>query len=186
MNSAPAFDLADFELSEGDCHQDSIPVMIPRSPFKTHPDPNRVSKVILSRFDKRHWWLVNKEVARTVPVPRPWVSILHHAVLQDGTNFILPLTLPRDRNGYEDWYNTLKKAIGMARKQWVTVEPDSDSRSYRILADNNSWVKPSWMAGDWQDFVEVGFYDRTITIPEQAEILFQRHSRQPIEEEAGD
>lgn len=181
MHDQP-FRLGNFELSDEDCDQDSVPVMIPRSPFRIHPDKSRTSRVILSRFDRRHWWLVDKAVARSCRVPRRWVSTLHHACLEDGTNFILPLTEPRE--GYEGWFQSLKQAIALARKQWVVAEPDADERTYNIKPHNNGWAGPRWLAGDWSDYVELAFYDHTITSHQQAKSLFQSRCRHPIEEDS--
>jgi hypothetical protein len=137
MRNSPAFVMTNYELDNGELLQDDILVFVPRNPFRIHHDKTRTSRVLLSRHGGR-WSLVNKAIARTYKVPKLWRARLYHAVLEDGTNFLLPVTEPRSDG--RDWYDSLNQAVELGRKQWVKAIPEEDC--YR-LDTRNSWKSPS-------------------------------------------
>lgn len=170
MGDAPAFNLADYAIDGKVEGQDSIPVFVTKRPFRIHPDQSRVTRVYLSRFDDKNWWLIRTRVKKAIHIPKLWVADLHHGVLEDGTNFILPLTHPHQGcNGYHD---SLKTAIEKARSVWCKATTNTDERDYDILISRDNRSEPSWLDGEWSDFIEAAFQEYTIQTIEQAATLF--------------
>ncbi|MFZ4535930.1 hypothetical protein [Propionivibrio sp.] len=184
MSDNIPFKLADYTIGDDVEGQDSIPVFITKQPFRIHPDKSRVTRVHLSRFDEKNWWLVKSAVKKAMKVPRYWVADLHHGVLEDGTNFIMPLTHPH--HGCEGYYDSLKKAIDKARSAWCKVTTDNDERTYNVGINSKLWAEPSWLDGEWSDFIEVAFQESTIDTLEQAKALFEPFLRRRITEESMD
>lgn len=178
MRNATTFDLADYELEDSELLQDDILVFVPKNPFRIHPDKCRTSRVLLSRHDERRWWLVRKAIARSYRVSNMWRAHLYHAVLEDGTNFLLPVTEPRSDG--TDWYDSLNQAVELGRKQWVKAI--SEKGIYRIETPNIR-REPQWMEGDWRDFMEVAFQHLRIDTDQQAGELFRPRAKSIITEE---
>lgn len=178
MRNAPAFDLADYALEDSELLQDDILVFVPKNPFRIHPDKSRTSRVLLSRHDERRWWLVSKAIARSYRVTNLWRAKLYHAVLEDGTNFLIPVTEPRSSG--MDWHDSLSQAVELGRKQWVKAI--SENGCYRIETPNIR-REPQWMEGEWPDFMEVAFQHLRIDNDQHASGLFRPRAKSIITEE---
>jgi hypothetical protein len=181
MRDIPAFNLADYAIDEEIEVQDSIPVFVTKQRFRIHPDIRRVIRVYLSRLDDKNWWLVKNSVKKATKIPKLWLADLHHGVLEDGTNFILPLTHPH--HGYNGYHDSLKTAIEKARSVWCRVVTNTTERDYNILISRNNRSEPVWLDGPWSDFIEVAFQDYTINTIEQAATLSPSSRRHNLPEE---
>lgn len=179
MPKHTAFDLAHYELEDDELLQDDILVFVPKNPFRIHPDKNRTSRVLLSRYDDQRWWLINKSIAKAYRVPKLWRARLYHATLEDGTNFLLPVTEPRSSGS--DWHDSLSQAVELGRKQWVKAISENDC--YRIETPNIR-RDPRWIDGDWPDFMEVAFQHLRIDADAQARPLFRSRAKSIVTEEA--
>lgn len=177
MSEAPAFNLADYELDDNELVQDDILVFVPRNPFRIHHDKTRTSRVLLSRHDGR-WTLIRKTIARRYKVSKLWRARLYHATLEDGTNFLLPVTEPRSDGG--DWFDSLNQAVELGRKQWVKAIPEEDC--YRLETPNIRH-EPLWMEGEWPEFMEAAFQNLRIDTDQHASRHFRPRAKSIITEE---
>jgi len=178
MRKPTTFTLQDYELGDDEILQDDIPVFVPQNPFRIHPDRSRTSRVLLSRYDDQRWWLINKNIAKAYRVPKLWRAKLYHATLEDGMNFLLPITEPKSPGS--GWYESLNQAVDLGRKQWVRAI--SDDGRYR-LETPSLWHEPRWIEGDWPDFMEVAFQQLRIDTDQQAGELFRPRAKSIITEE---
>ncbi|MBS0349129.1 MAG: hypothetical protein JSR69_22000 [Proteobacteria bacterium] len=178
MRKPPPFDLPQYELEDDELLQDDMLVFVPKNSFRIHPDKTRTSRVLLSRYDNQRWWLINKSIARTYRVPKLWRARLYHAALEDGTNFLLPVTEPRSSGS--DWHDSLNQAVKLGRKQWVRAIPEEDC--YRLETPNIR-REPQWMEGEWPDFMEAAFDSLRIDTDHQAIGLFRPRAKSIITEE---
>lgn len=178
MRKPAAFNMSEYELEDDELLQDDMLVFVPKNPFRIHSDKTRTSRVLLSRHDNQRWWLINKSIARTFRVPRLWRARLYHATLEDGTNFLLPVTEPRSFGS--DWHDSLSQAVELGRKQWVKATAEEDC--YRIDTPNIR-REPQWMEGDWSEFMEAAFANLRIDTDQQASRLFRPRAKSVITEE---
>lgn len=178
MSKPKPFILSDYELDDDELLQDDILVFVPKNPFRIHPKKTRSSRVLLSRHDNQRWWLINKAIAKTYRVTNLWRARLYHATLEDGTNFLLPVTEPRSSGS--DWYDSLNQAVELGRKQWVKAISEEDC--YRIETPNIR-RDPIWIEGEWPDFMEAAFEHQRIDTDQQASRLFKARAKSVIAEE---
>lgn len=178
MRKPTAFDMSQYELENDELLQDDILVFVPRNPFRVHPNKNRTSRVLLSRYDDHRWWLINKLIAKAYRVNKLWRARLYHATLEDGTNFLLPVTEPRSSGS--DWHDSLNQAVELGRKQWVRAVPEDDC--YRLETPNIR-REPQWMEGEWPDFMEVAFQNLRIDTDQHASRLFRPRAKSTVTEE---
>lgn len=179
MSKPAVFRLDDFVVAEG---QTDVPICIPKSPFRIHPDKNRTAgPVYLSRAGDE-WWLVHPDVLDTYRVPRLWQAELFQGIWPDGRTFILPLTYPRPNCG--GWFDTLQQAIQLARTQWITIESDSDQGCYLITPAKKAGGAIEWPECDFADVVEVAFDGHIILTPQEAMARLARNKgKRPVREE---
>ncbi len=179
------FDLSRFVARSQGTTQTSIPICIPTTRFRIHPDRERmVANVYLSRAGDE-WWLVDASVAEDgrAHVPKLWRADLYEGVWANGRSFLLPVTFPVD-GVHMDWYDSLTYGVTLARKQWVTVTSDRSQGCFIVTPEKQKRSEPEgWLDCEFHELVEFAFDDHIIYSKEDALAKLPRKSRRMVREE---
>lgn len=178
-------DLSRFAVRSPGYSNASVPVCIPTSRFRIHPDRRRMaSDVYLSRAGNE-WSLVAADVVEEglVHIPKLWRADLYEGIWQNGRSFVLPVTFPVE-GGHMDWYDTLTYAVSLARKQWVTVASDKNQGCFLVTPEKKHLAAPEvWPDCEFAELVELAFYDRIILSREDAIAKLPKKARREVSEE---
>ena len=182
MATLDKFDLDEFS-AQGDEVLLEIPVCIPKTAFRIHPQRNRMLKaVFLKRYDD-NWYLIHPEVARSGQLTGLWKAALYEGVKSNGATFVLPLT--HARPGREERYDSMKEAIDGARQGWVVVESVADQDCWIITPQSSRKIQsqePKWFDSEFSELIEIAFRGRIIRTQQQASAQFRKTSRREISE----
>ena len=163
------FNLNNYLLDEDDLphiQKPIIPVCLPKTPFRIHPDTERVATVLIHLIDKR-WHLLNPQAVKTFAVPNLWKADLLEGIDKDGNTFILPSTMGSYRESMET-------VIRAARKQWVKMETIRDIQAHILTPIRTAISDPDWPEHPFDEVIEIAFRDRLINTYEDAAKLFEK------------
>lgn len=178
-------DLSRFQARSPGYSSANVPICIPTSRFRIHPDRERtISDVYLSRAGDE-WWLIDADVVEGghVRIPKLWRADLYEGVWANGRSFVLPVTFPVE-GGNMDWYDTLTYAVSLARKQWMTVTADKNQGCFRVMPEKKRMPEPQeWPECEFAELVEFAFYGRIILTAEDAIAKLPKKPRREVSEE---
>lgn len=78
--------------------------------------------------------------------------------------FLLPIRLPGMDGRDNNWWASLRTAVGIAKEKWIRVKPNHPINSYDVLVakDNDAIPLPTWPPGDMTDFLKIAFRGKII------------------------
>ena len=163
------FNLNNFLLDDDDLphiQKSIIPVCLPKTAFRIHPDTERVATVLLHLIDNR-WHLVNPNAVKNFTVTGLWKAELYEGIDKEGNTFIMPSTV----GSYRD---SMDVVIRSARKQWVKIETFKDVQEHIATPISTRLPAPSWPEHTLEAVLELAFNDRIINTYEDAAKIFEK------------
>ena len=176
------FNLNNFLLDDNDLphiQKSFIPVCLPKTAFRIHPDPERVATVLIYLIDNR-WHLVNPQAVKNLKASGLWKADLYEGIDEDGAAFIMPSTEGNYRK-------SMDVVVRSARKQFVMMETFKKDQVHIATPISPRLPAPSWPEHTLEEVIELAFRDHIInTYEDAAKILEKKKSHRTIVEEDDD
>ena len=178
------FDIARFAASSSGLAP-GIPVCVPKTAFRIHPDRERtVSNIYIAHVNGK-WWIIAADVVEDegIDIQNLWRADLYEGIRPDGQRFVLPVTLPTwtDKT---DWHDSLTQAVKLARKKWVTVEADKVNQCFDVTSEKPMKAGPDdWIDDEFSDVLELAFQGHIIYTRKEAMTKLRKPSRREISED---
>lgn len=155
---ANTFDIHDYLVNYDDFEpKPSVPVCIPRKPFRIEPDSECCAYLICP--DKQ-WQLLHPDLANSGKVAGVLKAVLYHGMFDDGSSFILPVTYP-DQNRNPSWFDGWQVIVQAAQKRWVTASKNDALSCYKHR-DIKGIGQPDWSDLSMEQALELAFWQKHI------------------------
>lgn len=137
----------------------AVTVFYPTTAFRVHHSPSRAAHGLYLSSAEDGWHLVHPQIVGRHTIPNLCHGNVYQAMLADGTPFLLPVVAPIEYPGL--WFASLKRALPMARRQWVTIEPDIARTAFIVRpAPQTPLQDAEWPKRRFIDLLEQAFAGR--------------------------
>jgi hypothetical protein len=83
--------------------------------------------------------------------------VLFACVTTDGTPFLWPVRLPKEGRRIDLWSQSALDAIGMAKKTWIRLDPNTTAGHYNVVIAPDDLGEPKWPEMTFLEMVTLAF-----------------------------
>jgi len=141
---------------------------------RVHPDPKyRLDTLVLELKEERETYLVDLALGSELPGELVAVT-LFTAITRQNDVFLWPARLPDPDGRQNRWSESARQAAKLAMSQWVRMAANMSLGAYEISVATGDLPEPQWPEKNFQELLQIAFYDRFIRQEDERENYLSR------------